>query len=83
MSIPSHIKIAYEEVGPLPDFLTRSQVARLCRVTPSAVYQWNLPVTIILGTPMVAISEFFKSGAIRFKGMTGINTQEIPWQPKI
>jgi hypothetical protein len=48
----------------LPSHLTRTQVARLCRVTPSSVYQWALPVEVILGTPMVPVSALIEKGLL-------------------
>ena len=48
----------------MPSHLTRAQVARLRRVTLSAVYQMDLPTVDILGTLMIPISVLIKKGLI-------------------
>ena len=48
----------------LPSHLTRAQVARLRRVTLSAVYQMDLPTVDILGTVMIPVSALIEKGFI-------------------
>ena len=47
-----------------PSHLTRAQVARLRRVTLSAVYQMDLPTVDILGTIMIPVTALIKKGLI-------------------
>jgi len=56
--------VRWEGGDPPPSHLTRTQVARLCDVTPSAAYQWHLPVVEILGTSMVAVSILVERGIL-------------------